>query len=199
MVWMFWLHRFTCDCPAFTAPLAEEAVFSPLCILSPLSKINWPPCVGLFLSCLLCPTDLCVCFCASAMLFGLPRWLSGKEFACQCSTCRFSRWVGKIPWRREWQRQYSCLGNPMDRGGYRPWGHKRVRHDLATNQQPCCFDYCSTEVLSEVWECSASSLFFFLGWLWQFWVFYVVFVVQSLSHIRLFVTPRTTTCQFSLS
>ena len=28
--------------------------------------------------------------------------------------------------------QYSCLGNPMDRGGwqsYSPWGRKRVRHD----------------------------------------------------------------------
>ena len=34
--------------------------------------------------------------------------------------------------------QYSCLGNPMDRGawwGYGPWGHKRVGHDLATKQQ----------------------------------------------------------------
>ena len=39
--------------------------------------------------------------------------------------------------------QYSCLENPMVRGvwwaivqrslvGYPPWGHKRVRHDLAT-------------------------------------------------------------------
>ena len=36
--------------------------------------------------------------------------------------------------------QYSCLGNLMDRGawgegGYNPWGHKRVEHDLATKQQ----------------------------------------------------------------
>ena len=30
--------------------------------------------------------------------------------------------------------QYSCLGNPMDRGAS-PWGHKRVRHNLATKQQ----------------------------------------------------------------
>ena len=35
--------------------------------------------------------------------------------------------------------QYSCLGNPMDRGrsqvGYSPWGHKRVGHNqwLSTN------------------------------------------------------------------
>ena len=33
--------------------------------------------------------------------------------------------------------QYSCLGNPMDRGavGYSPWGSKRVRHNLVTKQQ----------------------------------------------------------------
>ena len=32
--------------------------------------------------------------------------------------------------------QYSCLGNPMDRepGMLCPWCHRRVRHDLATNQ-----------------------------------------------------------------
>ena len=31
--------------------------------------------------------------------------------------------------------QYSCLGNPMDRGAWRPWGLKRVRLDLETRQQ----------------------------------------------------------------
>ena len=33
----------------------------------------------------------------------------------------------------------SCLGNPVDRRAWRatvsPWGHKRVRHDLATKHQ----------------------------------------------------------------
>ena len=36
----------------------------------------------------------------------LPRWLSGKESACQCrrcKRCRFDPWVRKIPWRRKWQ------------------------------------------------------------------------------------------------
>ena len=28
--------------------------------------------------------------------------------------------------------QYSCLENPLV--GYSPWGHKRVRHNLATEQ-----------------------------------------------------------------
>ena len=34
--------------------------------------------------------------------------------------------------------QYSCLGNPMNRGawrGYSLWDRKRVGHDLATKQQ----------------------------------------------------------------
>ena len=33
--------------------------------------------------------------------------------------------------------QYSCLGNPMDRGasGLQSMGPRRVRHDLATKQQ----------------------------------------------------------------
>ena len=33
----------------------------------------------------------------------LPRWLSGKEFTCQCGRSRFTPWVRKIPWRRKWQ------------------------------------------------------------------------------------------------
>ena len=35
--------------------------------------------------------------------------------------------------------KYSCLENSMNKGvlaGYNPWGCKRVRHDLATQQQP---------------------------------------------------------------
>ena len=36
----------------------------------------------------------------------LPRWLGGKDSACQCRRCRrhgFSPWVGKIPRSRKWQ------------------------------------------------------------------------------------------------
>ena len=36
----------------------------------------------------------------------LPRWLNGKEFACQCRRNRrhgFDCWVGQISWRRKWQ------------------------------------------------------------------------------------------------
>ena len=34
--------------------------------------------------------------------------------------------------------QYSCLGNPVERGArwaYSTWGHRKVRHNLATKQQ----------------------------------------------------------------
>ena len=41
----------------------------------------------------------------------LPRWLSGKEAACQCRRVRFHPWIRKMPWR-----------------SYSPWGHG-VRHD----------------------------------------------------------------------
>ena len=35
--------------------------------------------------------------------YGLSRWLSGKESACQCRRRRFDLWVGKIHCRRKWQ------------------------------------------------------------------------------------------------
>ena len=37
---------------------------------------------------------------------GVPRWLSDKEPTCQCGRHRrhgFDPWVGKIPWKNEWQ------------------------------------------------------------------------------------------------
>ena len=53
----------------------------------------------------------------------LPKWLRGKEPACQCKRwrrCRFHPWVGKIPGGGNGNPlQYSCLGNTMDRGAWR--------------------------------------------------------------------------------
>ena len=52
-----------------------------------------------------------------SIYLGLPRWLSGKESTCQ------ARQVGSVPeLGRSLEKengnllQYSCLGNPMDRG-----------------------------------------------------------------------------------
>ena len=64
---------------------------------------------------------------------GLPRWYSGKEFACQCRRCWFNPWVRKIRWRRRWQptavflpgkfhRQRSLVGNPLQYSAWEiPW------------------------------------------------------------------------------
>ena len=41
---------------------------------------------------------------------GFPRWLSGKESACQCRRCEFDSWVRKIPWRRSgWLATHSSI------------------------------------------------------------------------------------------
>ena len=69
---------------------------------------------------------------------GLPRWYSGKEYACQCrrpKRLRFDPWVRKIPWRMKWQPVPIFLPGEshVQRSlmGYSPWGHKRIGHDLA--------------------------------------------------------------------
>ena len=67
---------------------------------------------------------------------GLPWWLSGKEFVCQCRRPRFDLWLRKIPWRRKWQPAPVLLpGESHGRrslAGYSPWGCERVVHKLVT-------------------------------------------------------------------
>ena len=49
---------------------------------------------------------------------------------------KFDPWVGKIPWRRKWQPTPVFLPEkPHGQrilAGYSPWGHKKVKQDLAT-------------------------------------------------------------------
>ena len=54
----------------------------------------------------------------------LPRWLSGKEFICNAGDLGLIPGSGRSP--REGNSiplQYSCLGNPMDRGTWRATVH----------------------------------------------------------------------------
>ena len=69
---------------------------------------------------------------------GLPRWLSGKESACQAKDAGDAssipvseRFPGK---GNSNPPQYPCLGNPTDRGAWWATVHEveRVRHDLET-------------------------------------------------------------------
>ena len=66
--------------------------------------------------------------CLLLLTSGLPRWLSGKEFACQGRRQKFDPWVGKIPWRRKWQPTPVCLPGKFhgqrSLAGYSPLGCK---------------------------------------------------------------------------
>ena len=57
-----------------------------------------------------------------------PWWLSSKEPACLCGRCSFDPWVGKIPWRREWQPTSVFLPGEShgqrSLAGYSLWGPK---------------------------------------------------------------------------
>ena len=70
---------------------------------------------------------------------GLPRWLSGKESACQCRRHRrheFHPWVGMIPWKRNGNPlQYSCLENPMDRGTWWATSHGVSKNQMLLNTE----------------------------------------------------------------
>ena len=50
--------------------------------------------------------------------------------------------VRKLPWRRKWQPTPVFLPGKShgwrSLAGYSPWGHKRVRYDLAAKQQQLC-------------------------------------------------------------
>ena len=68
-----------------------------------------------------------------------PRWLSGKESACQCRRrrrCGFSLWIRKISWGRKRQPTPVFLPGQLHGQrslvGYSPWGLQRVRHNLVT-------------------------------------------------------------------
>ena len=52
-------------------------------------------------------------------ILGLLRWLSGKEFACNAGDTGLIPRLGKSLGEGNGNPlQYSCLGNPMNRGGW---------------------------------------------------------------------------------
>ena len=74
-------------------------------------------------------------FCGLVDACMFPRWLSGKESACQCSRRGFDPWVGKSPCRRKWLPTPVFLPGKSHRQrslvGYSLWGYKTVEHDWA--------------------------------------------------------------------
>ena len=58
----------------------------------------------------------------------------GKESTCQAGEAGLIPWLGRFPGDENVHPlQYSCLGNPMDRGAWQE--SQRVRHDLVTKQK----------------------------------------------------------------
>ena len=69
---------------------------------------------------------------------GLPRWLSGKESACNAGDTSSIHGLGRLPGEGNGTHS-SILSWEIPRtkepGGLHPWGDKRFRHDLVTKQQ----------------------------------------------------------------
>ena len=63
-------------------------------------------------------------------IFRLPRWLSGKESACQRKRPGFNPWVRKIPRRKKWQPTPAFLSGKShgqrNLVGYNPYNHKEL-------------------------------------------------------------------------
>ena len=63
-------------------------------------------------------------------------WSDAKEIACKTGNPALVPGLGRSPGERNgYPLQYSCLGNPMDRGlrGLQSMGSQRVGHDWVTN------------------------------------------------------------------
>ena len=99
---------------------------------------------------------------------GLPRWLSGKESACQCRRCRTHRsnpWVRKIPWRRKWEPTPVFLPGKFHRqkslAACSPWDCKEWtrRSDLVHT----CVFRCLSEGAPGVALCGDHITFYTLG------------------------------------
>ena len=67
----------------------------------------------------------------------VPRWLGGKESACQCRKCEFDPWVGKNPPREGNGNalQCSCLENSIDRSTQ--WATVHQGHKESDTAEHC--------------------------------------------------------------
>ena len=65
------------------------------------------------------------------------QWLRQKRIILQRRKPGFDPWVGKIPWKREWQLNIVFLSRESHGQrslvSYSPWGSQRARHNGATN------------------------------------------------------------------
>ena len=83
---------------------------------------------------------------AAYRIWGLLKWLSGKESAYLFGRCSLDPWVRKIPWRRTWLLQGSCLWNPMNRGAWRA-----TVHAVTKNWTQLCNWACPHRLWLRIW------------------------------------------------
>ena len=79
-------------------------------------------------------------------LWGFPGHAIGREPAHQFKRCRFNPWVGKIPWRRNWQPTPIFLPGKSHGQrslvGYSLWGRK----ELDTTEYACAHTHTRRDV-----------------------------------------------------
>ena len=126
---------------------------------------------------LICLTLLILC-CWVANDVGLPRWLSGKEPACQCRRCRrcgFDPWIRKIPWRRKWQPTPAFLlgesHGQRNLAGSSPWGCESDTTEWLTHTANDASTERLRRTISFVCDCGSGSQTGPCGGGWsQLWV-----------------------------
>ena len=129
---------------------------------------------------------------------GLPRWLSGKESACQCRRRRFHPWVGKIPWRRKWWPApvfWSGKSHGQKSLATVHRGHKRVRHNLVTKQQEidlqCHVSFrCSAKWFNYVCVCVCIYIYTYI----YIYIFIYICSFRFFSHIGYYKILWSTLC-----
>ena len=106
---------------------------------------------------------------------GFPTGSVRKKSACQCRRCVFNPWVGKIPQRKKWEPIPVFLPGEShgqrNLVGYSPWGHRRVRHNLATNNNNPDI-HCSTIYKTKTWKQCKYPLT--EEWINKFWYTYTM-------------------------
>ena len=99
-----------------------DFVFASLVRPSPFPQIRWAATLklGSWI------VNFYTCICEN----GLPCWLKWLRILLQCRKPRFDPWVGKIPWRREWQPTPGFLPGEVHGQrslvGYSPWDRKEL-------------------------------------------------------------------------
>ena len=144
--------RFTCPWGVVYSLLHPRAlskkcplIFNSFFMVSSMAFINWNSVLE-GMKPVFCLIILAVCIadshfileCGIHYIGGFPGGSGIKKIHLPVRRHGFDSWVRKIPWRRKWQLQYSCLEKPHRQGSLAdsPWGRQRIGHYLVTKTPP---------------------------------------------------------------